>query len=111
MTKLDALNFVSDLSLRNARLREASPVYPEIYQERSGNEITLSTWVPFEYDGKSYDRHCVEVGIISDTYTEPQLRHRLSGIAFEVMAMAVPILSNQYGFSDRQHTTNPLTNK
>lgn len=63
------------------RLREVSPVYPEIYREQSGNEITLSTWVPFEYEGETYQRHCIEVGIISKTYTEEQLYKRMNAMA------------------------------
>lgn len=78
---LDPIGFVTDLMNRNMRLREISPVYPDIYKEQSGSEITLSTWVPFKYENEIYQRHCIEVGIISETYTEQQIYNRINSMA------------------------------
>lgn len=105
---MDPIGFVTDLTNRNMRLREISPVYPEIHREQSENEVTLSTWVPFEHQGETWQRHCVEVGLISKTYTEPQLYARMHGMASLVKKYTRYPYNNPELpiFCDRKVTTN-----
>jgi len=63
---------------RNSRFKKIAPMYPEIYSEKvDGNVINLTCWVEFVYNGIRFKRHHVESGIISEFYTEEQLRDRL----------------------------------
>src|ERR1700683_1009106 len=92
--------WITDIGSRNARLREISPVYPEIYEKlgyspAGDKEVTLSTWAPFEHEGTQYERHCVEVGIISETCSIPQVYDRIHYLAYQIRTMAKPYLENK----------------
>lgn len=90
----DSLRIVSDLAVRNARLRNISPVYPQVYTERGsgtwGEEVTMSTWVPYVHEGKSWQRHCVEVLLLGEYRTVQECRERLDAVARFVEKYAIP---------------------
>lgn len=93
-------NCVSELASRNARLRDISPVYPEVHEEIADGEITLSTWAPFEYEGVHYQRHCIETAILGGNpifggKTTPQdVYDRLRGVAVNIKIWAKPYLKS-----------------
>ena len=79
---------------RLERIRKAAPVWPEVRCEVEGTEYTLSTRVPFVYNGVKFTRICSEsydFGFCrkGSDYKKAVL-DRLTSVAEKVPTQAVP---------------------
>ena len=72
MTKIDEIMTQAGEMHNQIRehLKANSPTYPQYYMEGAGDEnrslIYISTLVPFEYEGRTYLRHHIEMWLMTD---------------------------------------------